>query len=496
MKKLVLCLILLISITAINAQNFTINTDSVYTTRQYDVMGATVEDTTATITLTNTTSNPLNLKVSLLYEDLTYPDFAMVQYFADSFMHDLNSDYGVGSTDSLVLMGNDTVGFTTVFIGEMSLPIHEIELVVYEPSDSINTFKVLSFVLINCQASSTIIVNPTGAYCSADSVDLNVVSGFEAYEWSTGDTSQTIRVLASDEIYIEATDDLGCISKDTADISVRVPHDEEICIVSVDSATGKNVIVWEKTTGVGTEQFYIYKESFQAGVYNLIGFVNYDSLSVFIDVNSNPLQQSVKYKITAVDSCGTESDKSTYHKTIHLTASIGTGNENNLVWDDYEGFSFLTYNIYRGATPNNMTLLAQLASTNFTYSDLNPLTGNNYYKVEAVRNSSCSPTQKAITYLSSVSNQVNLNPLGINDVAANQVSIYPNPMEDVLMIDLGRTYKNITIAVKNVLGSTVLTETYKNSDKLELNQNLKKGIYFIDVNVDGNHLTTKKVVKK
>lgn len=493
MKKLIFIMMLLASMFTVKAQVFTLNTDSVYAIKQWPPNPA--DDTTGVIRLINTNPTPINLKVTLTYEDLGV-GFAYVEYF-NSFPHQIMSNMGIGFTDSIVVSGNDSVDFFGVMGMTGPQLTNKMKISVYDINDSINTFREMVFVAVNCPTTSyQIIINPNGSYCSTDSVFLSANSSYSGYQWSTGDTIQTIYVPANIPVYIDALDSLGCMSKDTSNINVSIPYEEQICIVSVDSITGKNIIVWEKTSLVNTDQFYIYKESFQANVYNLIGFVDYDSLSVFIDVNSNPFQQAERYKISTIDSCGSESIKSSDHKTIHLTASVGTNNENNLVWDGYIGFSFPTYNIYRGPSPNNMTLLAQVASTAFTYSDLTPLSSNNYYKIEAVRNTSCTPTQKASFYPSSVSNQVVLNPLSVNDFKTKNVQVYPNPVEGTLTINLGDVYTAATVNIKNILGATIKTEVFNVNNQFQLNLDVDKGVYFLEVLVEGKNFVTKRIIKK
>lgn len=494
MKKHIIVSLLIVASTTLLAQNFSLSTDSVNATHQY---GGAPMDTAGFITLTNASANPLQLKVSLHAEDVS-PGFANIEFFYQ-FMHSFSTTFGFGYSDSIIVAGNDVVTFAANFPQPFSSNFHEVEVVVYEQNDSINTYQILSFTLVNCQTNTANIINdPTGSFCSTDSLTVSANAGYTSYNWSTGGTGLSDYVQASDLIYVEATDNLGCVSKDTANINVSVPYEEEICIVSVDSVTGKNIIVWEKTPNVGTQTFYIYKESFSAGVYNLIGFVDYDSLSVFIDVNSNPLQQAERYKITAIDSCGTESDinNTTDHKTIHLTASVGTSNENNLVWDGYEGFTFPTYNIYRGPNTSNMSLLAQVASSAFTYSDLTPLVGGNIYKIEVVRSATCTPTQKSTTYPSSISNLVAMGPVGVKEFSDVSIKLYPNPVNDVLSIDLGASYSNISVEVVNILGELILTKKYSSTSKVHLELDVDTGVYFVKISQNGSVITTKRVVKE
>ncbi len=109
-------------------------------------------------------------------------------------------------------------------------------------------------------------------------------------------------------------------------------------------------------------------------------------------MNSNPRIRADRYRITAVDSCGNESDPSPHHKTIHLTASKGTSNENNLIWNHYEGFPFNSYYLYRGTSPSNMAIFDTFPSTSNSMSDLNPPSGLVFYQISAVKLDTCYPT--------------------------------------------------------------------------------------------------------
>ena len=101
-------------------------------------------------------------------------------------------------------------------------------------------------------------------------------------------------------------------------------------MMTVDSLTGKNQVVWNKTPGQRTMEYQIFKETNVAGQYAQIGTVPYLNMSVFTDVNSVPQQQPDRYKIIAVDSCGNPSDTSDLHRTIHLQSNFGSGGEVNL----------------------------------------------------------------------------------------------------------------------------------------------------------------------
>jgi hypothetical protein len=158
---------------------------------------------------------------------------------------------------------------------------------------------------------------------------------------------------------VEVTDLNGCKAvSNTVHVSVLEPYNgEEICVVTNDPYTGKNLIAWERTKGKRTAYYNIYRETTAAGIYEKIGSLPFDSVSVFVDDNSNPKQRAYRYRISAVDSCNNESELSKPHKTLHLTVNAGVGGQINLIWSHYEGFPFQTYRIYRGTHPDSLKLI-------------------------------------------------------------------------------------------------------------------------------------------
>ncbi|PLX01136.1 MAG: hypothetical protein C0594_14190, partial [Marinilabiliales bacterium] len=105
--------------------------------------------------------------------------------------------------------------------------------------------------------------------------------------------------------------------------------------------------------------------------------------SVYTDINSNPSQQSDRYRISVIDTCNNESELSEAHKTMHLTVSTGVG-VYNLIWENYEGFDFGSYLIYRGTSPNNLTPIGTIQSNLTTYTDYQPQ-GLYYYQIAVMK---------------------------------------------------------------------------------------------------------------
>jgi hypothetical protein len=102
---------------------------------------------------------------------------------------------------------------------------------------------------------------------------------------------------------LEVTENL--CSSDTS-LQVMVNQSTQpisICLVGVDSFN-HNMIVWEKPLHHAFDSVIIYKESSQKDEYLKIGSQSADGIGVFTDLNSNPAQNSSRYKIAVYDTCG------------------------------------------------------------------------------------------------------------------------------------------------------------------------------------------------
>ncbi len=347
--------------------------------------------------------------------------------------------------------------------------------------------------------------------CSNDSMELYVSTSYNNYQWSNGAIAASIYVKTSGSYIITITDNNGCQSASAPYIVnaslLQVP---EICIVGIDTATNHNRIVWERQANSLIDSFNIYRESTVAGVYSLIGSQAFSTQSVFEDINSNPAQMSYRYRITAIDTCGMETAPSPIHKTIHLTINAGLGGVWNLIWTNYEGFSFGSYRIYRGTDSTQMTLLTQIQSTLTSYTDLNPPTGNVYYQIEVISPHPCYPDSiysKANTnYNMSRSNTSNTNlapNMGFVQSANNQLSmeLYPNPNNGQFALEINSTSnktQDYQLEVYSVMGKLIYSEQLKIKDQFTKNMSFKhlsKGVYIIRLKNDSEILTNRFIIE-
>jgi hypothetical protein len=88
------------------------------------------------------------------------------------------------------------------------------------------------------------------------------------------------------------------------------------------------------------------------------------------------------------------------------------------------------------------------------------------------------------------------NSLGVNQIdAEDEICIYPNPVTDFCNITMNKEYEDIKINIYNTLGSKVRALNYSNSESISVDlSDLAKGIYIIDISLDGT-VSTNKVIK-
>ena len=247
--------------------------------------------------------------------------------------------------------------------------------------------------------------------CLGGSVTLSVPTTYSSYNWSSGGISSSEVVTSSGDYTVTVTNVAGCqATSPFYSINASLIPTQEICIVTVDSTSAHNLVVWEKPIVAGIDSFIVYREM-GTNNYMPIGSVAYDSLSQFLDTTNgiNPNVTSYRYKVSILDTCGTESNLSYYHETMHLSTNQGIGGEINLIWDEYEGFPIVYYYILRDSTSTgNWEVLDSVSSNNFIYTDLNPPVSGVNYVIEVLPPNTCTST-KAAGHNSTRSNRVIVN---------------------------------------------------------------------------------------
>ncbi len=254
---------------------------------------------------------------------------------------------------------------------------------------------------------------------------------------------------------------------------------QQICQVTTDPILNHNIIIWNKDTTY-TGPYIIQKETTTMGVYSTIATLLNTDTSAYEDVVSNPMIQSFAYRIGTTDTCG--SGIYTYgfhHETIHLLTSISSSSGYpQLAWNNYVGFSYGTYFIYRGTSPSTLMMYDSISASFNSYTDIAALAGMNYYAVAVFPPSACHPSRMMAA--KSLSNVGTVAFTGINEHAFSNLSVGPNPANDFLNFTLGNISTDITIDIIDITGRTLITRSFKNVSQEAINvSNISNGSYIV-----------------
>jgi Secretion system C-terminal sorting domain len=235
---------------------------------------------------------------------------------------------------------------------------------------------------------------------------------------------------------------------------------QQICQVTTDPALNHNIIIWNKDTAYHGP-YIIQKETTTMGLYTTIGTALNTDTSAYEDMVSNPMIQSFKYRIGTTDTCGSVTSFGYPHETIHLLTSISSATGYpQLDWNNYIGFGYGTYFIYRGASPTTLTMYDSISASFNSYTDVAAVPGMNYYGVAVFPPSPCHPSR--MMTMKSLSNVSPVAYTGINEHEFANLSIGPNPANDVLNFTLQNVSADITIDIVDITGRLVFSKIFKN----------------------------------
>jgi ligand-binding sensor domain-containing protein len=262
---------------------------------------------------------------------------------------------------------------------------------------------IVKEVVVHIKPDISIVADTSKTFCYGNQVHLTAqinneyAAGDYQYEWSNQANTQTIAVDTTGSYTVTVTDG-ACVSSPATDsVQTILPYPgEEICMVTVDSFSGKNLVVWEPAKNKGISSYNVYK--LIGNQYSIIGNIQAGELTVYEDFSSTPEVKAARYAITAIDTCNNESDFSPYHQTIHLGAAQGLQpNTVVLDWTPYvdqsKSFQPEWYYIYRGNSPNELSLIDSVENFITEWNDTNSQ-GMLYYRVGVAKDAPCDPLDK------------------------------------------------------------------------------------------------------
>ncbi|MBI5541249.1 MAG: T9SS type A sorting domain-containing protein [Bacteroidia bacterium] len=356
----------------------------------------------------------------------------------------------------------------------------------------------LTTVNTNCNATGSANVSVSGNYPMT-------------YLWSNGSTTTSATGLSAGTYSITITDAVQCTYVENFTITnttVTFPS-APICMVTVDSLSQNNIIVWDKNGFQNADSFIVYRE-IATNNYQPIAHIPLNGFSQFVDTvrtlyfpnTGDPNAGTYRYKLQIIDSCGRVSNMSPYHNTIYMLNN-GSG---IFYWTQ-------PYTIQNGPNPvssyelmrddnSNGTwhVVASVAGTQQTVSDPLYVIYQNTasWRVRTVWSVNCTPSVKGTNsnFSTSFSNIYSNNATSIiNTLLENQIFVFPNPTNDKVYIQSNlHTIEGVEIF--NVFGELVSS---CNKSSIEENgfidlSNISSGIYFINITTaDG--FAVKKIIK-
>lgn len=284
----------------------------------------------------------------------------------------------------------------------------------------------------------------------------------------------------------------GCIATSSVIISVIPMQAPEICIVTVNE-NNRNLIAWEKPQSSLIDSFFIFKETNITDQYQLMGTIPYTNLSVFEDSFSTPNIQSSRYKISMKDICGLVTEKSAPHKTMHLSINQGVGSTWNLIWEPYVGMPVSTYNIYRGTTHFNLSLIGSTSGSSTQYSDNSAPSGLLYYQIEVVSATPCNPAKSISSSFSNIASNDGLGIDNFNLSNQNNFTIYPNPATDFLTISSKMNTEITSVMIFDIQGKQL--QLIQNECSTIDISHFQSGLYILKINTDTHFYRYKFTIK-
>ena len=371
---------------------------------------------------------------------------------------------------------------------------------------------------VNSSAGPSAVANIVNAECDENNgeiyLNVSAVSGEQitGFEWSNGEETQNINGLSPDIYSVNIEQSNGCVSTYEFEVKTKRPAMQEICVLSVDSVTNTNLVVWEKPISNSIDYYNIYRETSVLGEYKIVGTVDYEDMSVFNDVVASPEVRSWRYRISAVNNCGVESHLSPVHKTIHIVTQDIGGGFVGVYWDNYEGIEYTEYDCYRYTDDDGWVLLLEdIPFTALPYY-LDPITSSQDldYFIEIDSDLECTADfGRAQDYNSSRSNRIKSSfapgdgtgdPNNDLDQFENPnfgVELFPNPSSGLFNLNLTvlKPDSKITVEITDVTGRTLQIPTVNEGMNVIDLSNQASGTYIIKV-TDGDFLQSFRMIKK
>jgi hypothetical protein len=364
-------------------------------------------------------------------------------------------------------------------------------------------------VTFNLPAVSPPTVSITGVVgnCGQVNATLNASGSFASYLWNTGANADSINITQAGVYSVIGQGSLGCdaVSAPFSVSSSFLPT-PTVCMVTVDTITNQHLLMWEKPVSSQIQSFAIYKEvPFNSNNYQQIVVLPYDSLSEYLDINSNASLVTDRYRLSFIDTCNGETAQSDFVRAIGIKVFPGIGVQRVLSWNSYTGAAqnITSYLVYSGLDYTNMNVIATILPGAPPFIDSNPVAGTNtVYRVQTELSQACEST-RAIRNRSVSNGTGNLNVTYPTDVSIKEVAIskykfnvLPNPNNGNFTINWenAQIAPNATVWIESMYGQKVTSPVLMTENNTSIAINVESGVYFVRVNSLAGEWVTRLVI--
>ncbi|MBN2669435.1 MAG: T9SS type A sorting domain-containing protein [Bacteroidales bacterium] len=396
-----------------------------------------------------------------------------------------------GGVSPYTYLWNDDLNSTTESISNVTAGVYNCTV-----TDALGFNYTITYGLSDPSSGISVYFNDASdAHCGQADGYINVAvsggSGTYSFLWSNGSTDEDLYNANPGQYYIVANDGV-CSQVSSFYIGQAMQPAPQICIVTVDSASNHNLVVWEHNSS-NIDHYNIFRKDC-ADSFSYIGSVDADSVTVFEDITSMPFLHSYSYQIQSVDECDYTSNYSNTHKTIHLEINVSDVlGSAELIWDNYIGFWYPELKVYKKTIDQGWFELISLSNDVHSFTDPTYDYNTISYAVGVEKDFPCdawngnNPAKaNGGPYYQSVSN---LEDEGIVDhtsvdlVKVNQFSVYPNPTSTILNIENVETISSITVFMVN--GQKLVEYVNLNDKHFTINtSSWPKGEYLVVVKSD------------
>jgi hypothetical protein len=283
--------------------------------------------------------------------------------------------------------------------------------------------------------------------------------------------------------------------------SVLTFPETPVCMVTVDSLTNYNIVVWEKPVTDLIADFLVFKETDQTNVYEVIDTVAYEEASLVTDYGSNPAIRPYRYKIGFLDNANREFPAGDYHQTIHLTINQGVNGNWNLIWTPYVGFEFASYYIVRKSGSGNYEDIATVSASFNSYTDFNAPDGDVSYMIKIVHPTGCDFTLRETGYPEVYSNAASNSVVTVSENGDFDFNVYPNPANDLINLIFSDKIKGqVNLVITDIAGRTKYSGDFRDVKSGQMQSissaNFKDGMYILHLQSAEISSTRKIVVRQ